>query len=389
MYIDLNKFNKEVEVGKLLLDFESHKRASGAKAFSRVKYQKVFTVLLSNLVDCSLGQKLFVSLASGFKIPKRYNRLGISYHTFREALNYLKRCGFVVINVGKKGVSNTSIEATVKLHDSYPYEFSSFSEDSEYVVLKDENKKLKDYKESRYTRASRIVLKSYNKLLDRTDVFLRDNKICNQYYRIFNGDFSHGGRYYRAGVLNLKSKDRLNLTINDESVVEIDFSCMNIAILFGVLGLDLKYDPYGFSEDREAAKLTILAAMASNDFNSARKALQYEILKGGLNKSHNAKKLLLDAEKHNSLIDEYFYKGSALKTMFFESEIMTDIIASCVNKNIPILAIHDGVVCQESKAEEVVDFMSRAFFDYFSKVKQIKMTIENKDGKEILTQHKD
>jgi hypothetical protein len=60
---------------------------------------------------------------------------------------------------------------------------------------------------------------------------------CRSYYRVFNGDLRHGGRWYGPFWQNVPSGVRPKLQINGEPVVELDFAACQLRFMFACVGL--------------------------------------------------------------------------------------------------------------------------------------------------------
>lgn len=391
MQLDLNKYNQELSVQFLFSEVKTYLLEQGRSRVSKKKYCNALNVLVCNLLELQINDALIFSIANSFSVPERYNKGKVSQKVFRELIEALDSLGYIKLYLGKHNVSNTVIKPHRSFYEIYPYEPSYITGKSEYMILKEADKSLSDYKDDRYTRASRVILEAYNKKLHDTEVFLGDDKIHNEYYRIFNKDFTHGGRYYRAGVLALKSKDRLKLEIDEEPVVELDFSSMNVAILLANKGRELDYDPYSFTEERDTAKKILLTMISAESKESGRKAVQQAINKGEIVTDLAVNDLLNWAEAGNSQIRESFYSGRALNTMFQESEITTDIIATCLDLDIPVLCIHDGLVTQQKHVDILLRVMYDAFTGYFdNKITKVGVSIETQENKEkiVLTSEK-
>lgn len=72
------------------------------------------------------------------------------------------------------------------------------------------------------------TVRQLNKINEQAVVRDENRQIMTSFYcRIFNENFSYGGRFYKADILQLKNKktkSRLGVTINDSPVIEVDYS---------------------------------------------------------------------------------------------------------------------------------------------------------------------
>src|SRR5262249_36442769 len=63
------------------------------------------------------------------------------------------------------------------------------------------------------------------------------NPQWRSYYRVFNGDLRHGGRWYGPFWQSVPSSLRPKLRINGEPTVELDFACCQLRLMFACVGL--------------------------------------------------------------------------------------------------------------------------------------------------------
>ena len=111
------------------------------------------------------------------------------------------------------------------------------------------------------------------------------NPRLRRYYRVFNGDMQHGGRWYGPWWQSVPSAVRPSLLIDGEPTVEIDYAACQLRLMFSYLGLP---DPLhgeiranGPSADlysiddvhRDTVKLALLIMTNAPSQKSARRAL--------------------------------------------------------------------------------------------------------------------
>jgi hypothetical protein len=113
------------------------------------------------------------------------------------------------------------------------------------LVLRDARKMAVPYLKTDETEKMRQLVVDLNKLNESVPILTGDGqRLSNIYSRIFNESFNYGGRFYRADVLQLHSKDgnqRLDITIDGQPVVEVDFQNLHFRIAAVIDG--------GFIED--------------------------------------------------------------------------------------------------------------------------------------------
>ena len=113
-------------------------------------------------------------------------------------------------------------------------------------------KTLIDYKDDNFTRRIRADCRNYNLILKETKISLKRCKAVNEhlydhnvpykkkgYYRVFNEDFKHGGRFYGPWWLHhIPSELRQYILINGNKTVERDYSSLIIHQIYNELGLN-------------------------------------------------------------------------------------------------------------------------------------------------------
>jgi hypothetical protein len=113
---------------------------------------------------------------------------------------------------------------------------------------------------------------------------------CRYYYRVFNGDLRHGGRWYGPFWQNLPSGARPKLLIDGEPVVEVDFAACQLRFMFAYIGLpdpldgqirpiDPASDLYNINGlDRNVVKLALLVMVNAGSLGAARRALSAKLI---------------------------------------------------------------------------------------------------------------
>lgn len=295
-----------------------------------------------------------------------------------------------------------------------------FSED-ELIILKNEKKKIIDpksgnqvqdpnsgipigYEDTANTIRMRKIVRLYNLLMDNTYIDidveclsdadkkellekLRNYDVENpeiiirlanrNVYRVFNnGDtkFRQGGRFYGSWWIGCPSTLRKYITIDGSPTVELDYSGIHIHLAYALEGINyasLKQDPYKLDDgvpDRDLNKLILLTAInaigthptASSVFNELREdgeLHKYDICSYDPIKQ----KLELLKLKHKPIID-YIASGKGIFLQYYDSLVIEQLISYFTNRGIPILTIHDSVICKQENSSIVKDKM----FEFFA-----------------------
>jgi len=207
-------------------------------------------------------------------------------------------------------------------------------------------------------------------------------------HRVFNnGSLEDGGRFYGAWWIGAPSIVRKYITINGNSTVELDYSGIHVHLLYARKGInyaDLDQDAYKFDEnttkeERDLNKLILLTAFNANDEKNAAAAVWDELRKEGLLYQYNLKNqdailpiLKLLKEKHKPIADEIANKYGS-KLQYLDSCVIEELIKYYTKKNIPILTIHDSVICEAQHAELVRDKMWQLYINTIDRMMNIKI----------------
>ena len=194
-------------------------------------------------------------------------------------------------------------------------------------------------------------------------------------YRVFNnGSLEQGGRYYGAWWISVPSIVRKYITIQGEPTVELDFSAMHVHLLYAVKGInyaDMKEDAYTLDDgipDRDFNKLILLTAFnaqspeatASAVFDQMRE--EHKLKKYKLTSHDPIKaKLALLKEKH-PLISDMVANNYGLTLQYYDSCVVEKVIKHFTELNIPVLTVHDSVICQTKHMEHVRNIMLRYYY---------------------------
>jgi len=395
-------------VDKILLDFKHKINPKYLKL-----YIKQLRTTLANLFRVnSISEDLYVFYSRDrgyYKKSKKYNPNGISFRLI-SLVDNLKEHGWIKHIKGrykkeiKKGKRSRMCPSNKLIQAFKDYEVTTkhlYAKQMDCIRLKDTKKKFKEYEDNSVTRSMRAKLHAYNNLLHRTNIKLtRNKKVSNyleikptnfnnrEYYRIFNdGSFELGGRFYGPWWVNLSKDIRKYITINDDKTVELDYSSLNIHLLYSEEGLnyyDLNEsiaDPYvlkGVDKDeRDINKLIITIALNKTDKSKFVYAVKGKIEKeNDKNYSLGNKKILKVPnakeiwrrirlfEKENSLIKHHLFTGVGKRLQFKDSCIAESIIESMVINNIPILAIHDSFIVQLRNKSNLYKSMDHIFRNF-------------------------
>ena len=242
----------------------------------------------------------------------------------------------------------------------------------ELIVLRDANGEPQDFAKTEHTRTLRKRLKEINRINGRAKIGL-GYRVRTQLHAVYNEDFTRGGRLYTSGLdhfQGLKGWKRLRLTINGESVVELDFSGCHPHLLYAMEGLQLEGDPYDLGAatehpvGRKFAKTAFQCLLNSENRTKAEKAVNNwareehpemipTLTALGL---YPARKILKSLEKrHNPIRHCFAGRGPQLANL--DAKIALNIVFHFINQGIPCLPVHDSFLVQERYESELRQVM--------------------------------
>ena len=182
------------------------------------------------------------------------------------------------------------------------------------------------------------------------------NKEANYMRRVFNVDWHHGGRFYKAPHITMPSACRKTMRINGEPTVEPDYSGQHIRMLYNLIGVDYRDECYVYAkadkenkEERDRIKLASLIIINSGNRQEAIKAIHRQCRRKGIQYPKGEKgkySALVDLfENYHSPIKQFLLSGKGLELQYLDSKIMATILDRMMKQGIPSLPVHDSVIC--------------------------------------------
>ena len=263
-----------------------------------------------------------------------------------------------------------------------------------------------DYLNPRSVQDMRKVVEKYNLLLDRAHIDIdvdcitqadREDLLdrllhakdkfrytinlgAKQVYRVFNnGSFKEGGRFYGAWWIGCPGILRKYITINGEPTVELDYGGIHINILYAFKRknfAELHTDAYEIVEndpDRKLNKLILLTAYNAGTPEETAKAVFKSARDDGIKHKLGLKKhqqvydkLELLKQKH-SQIAGYIAQGYGSKLQYHDSCVLEQLVKLFTKLKIPILTVHDSIICQARHKDFVKDKMLQLYTTYINK----------------------
>ena len=188
-----------------------------------------------------------------------------------------------------------------------------------------------------------------------------------QLHRVFTDSLKLGGRYYGASWQMFSENLRKHLFINGYPVVEWDFSGLHLRMLYHLEGMDYPGDPYAFGSRQERPYLKLVSLLMIN------KKTRQGLLRA-MKKTFAANQLEVPPDEQiermvarfNSAhhrINRYFCSDIGLRLQYLDSQITSDILDYFLEREIPVLPIHDSYIVAEQYEEELYEVMREKYRD--------------------------
>jgi hypothetical protein len=169
----------------------------------------------------------------------------------------------------------------------------------------------------------------------------------------------------------MKEADRLRMTLNGESVVEIDIKSSYLTILHGKaeVSLDLSADPYSLPGVPRGVVKGWLVATLGNQKHLTRwpshQAEEYLEKTGrSLSKDHLISSIQAAmTTKYPILSDMERLDASWADLMFIESEAIIHAMLNLIDQGIPSLPVHDSLLVPVSAMDLASDLLEASYQD--------------------------
>ena len=202
------------------------------------------------------------------------------------------------------------------------------------------------------------------------DIYL--NPHMRAYYRVFNGDLQHGGRWYGPWWQSVPSSVRTSLIINGEPTLELDYAACQLRLMFAYLGLpdplhgkiratdvDL-YSIVGVA--RDVVKLAVMIAINASSPRSARRALAAKLTAIPAEcRGREATRILGAVQGHFVALKPLWCSGIGLRLQRVDSDVCGQIHRDMRAEGLPVLSIHDSFICWKRAEPQLRAIMRKAF----------------------------
>jgi hypothetical protein len=268
-------------------------------------------------------------------------------------------------------------QGLVALFEKHKVTFDDFrlSDEEEVIILKgpkasyDDEPEWKEYDDTPLTRKLRADVRGINAWLESADITF-DSVACElpvdagvrRLYRTFaEGRFDRGGRLFGGFWENLsKQARRRGITIEGESVVELDYSQLNPTLAYAYVDLPAPPDAYTLprlKQQRDGVKKLFNALL----FDKKPRTKFPKGLAALFPPKTKARDVIASIHQKHPKLSPVLSRGVGLKLMFKESEIMMGVLKRLRKRGIVGLPVHDAVIVKASQANEAKTVMLEQF----------------------------
>tara|TARA_A100001015_G_scaffold14377_1_gene16809 strand:- start:1083 stop:2582 length:1500 start_codon:yes stop_codon:yes gene_type:complete len=427
--LDVHRWSDHPEVNAFVNQiYEEYIHQSGTNTNIRKKHLKV--VLLDLYVAWSDDPNLNIAVHMSMnaysdgtvssKGKSRYNALHIKVSTI-DVVHLLHITGLIGLKEGWQDPDGKSYLTRIWAAEpliqmfmdaAFGYFDVGYPENKATVILRDENKRNIEYEDTAETRRMHDLLLRYNRLLERSFIDIpsldqprielgdkenrrRNNKpvfVNITHYgkfvrRIFNnGTFDDGGRFYGGWWQRIDGSYRKAIRMNNLPTVEIDYSSLHVILAYTEVGIDYwkMTDDYPYElpvrgvsnpdHCRAITKLLFLLGFNASDEKALFKAFRNELDYTAYPYSFPddvLSELLNGIKDRHPKISRLICSGAGLRLMNIDAQMCKYVIEKFVERDTPILTVHDSFIVPFGTERQLDRVMKEAFehVTYKTKVK--------------------
>lgn len=310
--------------------------------------------------------------ADHYDVPARYKSPLYTWRKVVSQVDTLAKLDLIENDKSKSGTRGwqSAIRATDNLRrivaDIIGGRRLILAKPAEVILLRNKQKKLIDYQDTRQLDRMRRNVERYNEAILGTNL---DPAICAPLARIFNTDFNRGGRLYAMGSSwqNIKSEARKNLTIGGEPVIELDYCTLHPAILYAEAGATMPPDCYALDGwQRNLVKVAMLTLINAPTIHKARHSIAHSDLMadraeiGSQEAMRLASKLIEDIKRLHEPISYAFHSDAGARLMSIDAAMAETVMNIMLSQGIVVLPVHDSFLVPASQADKLEDAMLQA-----------------------------
>lgn len=267
----------------------------------------------------------------------------------------------------------------------------------EIIRLKDSNGTLVGYRDTERTARDRRALEAVNRHIANADIrlahingvtvdedagtiffpgFLQwldegfgDHTVytrMNALYRVYNGGWALGGRFYGGWWQQVRGCDRQHLLIDGSETIEHDYEMLHPRLLYASAGQTVAGDAYTLDDwDRKVCKRAFNILLNAGSYQQALGA----ILPHVHNNRRKAVALIAEMKKRHAPVASSFHSGAGLRLQNVDAEMVKSVLRDLTLRDgITVLPIHDSFVVQKEHQTALEEAMDEALAKATSRV---------------------
>jgi len=386
---------------------DKFKEYSGLQRFSRATYDTALRMLLAN-ASVSAAHRAQIVIGRSKGVYHGVNPKRIDVRTTNALLDFLADENLIAYHIGKGNEyqENCSWFVTLPKLMNMLEHAKVMGASKGYIVLHDHEKRVVEWSRHRSVQLAvarmEKEMETYCSLLFESEITIAGIRLIPFAKRVFNISLDLGGRLYADWEV-LSKQVRAKIRINNSKTVELDYSQIHYNILYAQEGIELVGDPYivdGY--DRDTIKRVSLVMLNTENLvslkrqitNSAKPKIKakyakyketrliYEHLRGkgiggypmpklsddlrgfveGMPEGTNGGKLLaVLLERHKPIAHRLGTKDIGLKLQFADSKVIMQCVNEATALGIPVLPVHDSLICQARHKGLIYGIMREAF----------------------------
>ncbi|AVT81422.1 hypothetical protein [Rhodopseudomonas palustris] len=350
------------------------------------KMERVMASIVMDVILAGPFQRTSYSRSHDFYVvPARYRATDYGYDTVVGAIDRLVTAGLLIEHdkAPSSAVATGWQSSFIGSPELYNLDWTRLKANrrrGETIKMKDKNGKLVDYAETSRTQADRSVTEAINARIRAARIELKAPTIVEQnefvirfsvdeehgehavypkmieLYRVYNGKWNRGGRYYGGWWQSVRSKDRQFFEIDGEGVVEEDFRMLHPRLLYALAGEFLAEDDDAYTIDawdRKTCKRAFNVLLNAAKFGEAKGAIAAHT-----GDESSALRLIEAIKCKHHRVRKYFHTAIGIRLQNIDSEI-----AKCVLKEmtllrgITVLPVHDSFIVPASHGATLREVM--------------------------------
>lgn len=310
------------------------------------------------VIDLAVSGPCSYSRTAGhYDAPKRYRNKAYTFRKIVGAVDQLDALGLIDHDRRPPGIRGwqsrmAGREEMVRItREIIGTERLRLRPHAEVIILRDPDGRPIDYRDTRGTDRQRGRLKRFNEALE--DAALPP-EILAPVARIYNQDFSRGGRIYAQGPSwqNLPEAARRQISIGGEPVEEVDYRTLHPFMLYAEVGHRPPADCYAVDPwPRDVVKLALLKLINAPSENTARLSIAHnEFAELPLQQATGqAARLIRDIKRAHAPIARFFHSDAGAWLMRRDSDLAEAVLMKLLDRGVVALPVHDSFLVPRSQ----------------------------------------